>query len=778
MEVLRMRPGLFKEEAQVDTRISFVPFVRFLKEKAQNSNDARSRFYKHIVERFESNPDVLQPLEMEDLDKYKEYLDIVTAAVFPIMTDSDKDVYGIGVPFRFSIFYYSSLFKHLFTENGNGNVAVIPNGLSMDKIAQDRRGWLYKQVLERFYGFEMNYDHSVIHHIKSQETGLRRYFKLHLDARFMDIKVKGPLPELDKEMVCNHGGSIDELSEILPLSMFQLEGFVIWTVQDVTRDEMMNYIKNLVLKISAENEVKSYLQLNDALQALLENKDIAVHVMPFLKVKNKYVLESEFATSSVILGMQGNEKQQQQLYQQLVQYLENHKDPLNIASLDDVSLTLYPFLKFLPHKGVRSFVLVGIEYENELLGMVEIASPESNGLPYQKVARIEYLLPLITLMLRKSVDIQAARISNVIKQKFTALQPSVEWKFIDAAWQYLHDPEQGKNEIENITFNEVYPLYGAVDVRNSSVERGMALQEDLREQLLLIQQCLERMEKELDLPLLEELQFKNQSLLRNISQSLVAEEEAQVNEFLDYEIAPTFRHLFDSYPSLQPMLAKYFDTVNKTEGHVFHHRRRYEDSLARINTVLNDFLEKERDGIQNSFPCYFEKYRTDGVEYNIYIGQSIAQNKKFDLLYLRNLQLWQLTSMAGIARMTNKLQHELEVPLQTTQLILIHSNPIDISFRLDERRFDVEGAYNIRYEIIKKRIDKVHIRSTGERLTQPGKIALVYNYAREAEEYRKYIHFLQNKNILLPDIEMLELEELQGISGLKAMRVTVNMDFE
>ena len=134
--------------------------------------------------------------------------------------------------------------------------------------------------------------------------------------------------------------------------------------------------------------------------------------------------------------------------------------------------------------------------------------------------------------------------------------------------------------------------------------------------------------------------------------------------------------------------------------------------------------------------------------------------------------------MAGIARMTHKLQHDLEVPLQTTQLILIHSNPIDISFRLDERRFDVEGAYNIRYEIIKKRIDKVHIRETGERLTQPGKIALVYNYAREAEEYRKYIHFLQNKNILLPEIEMLELEELQGISGLKAMRVTVNMDFE
>ncbi|MCK7559308.1 hypothetical protein MKQ70_31820 [Chitinophaga sedimenti] len=118
----------------------------------------------------------------------------------------------------------------------------------------------------------------------------------------------------------------------------------------------------------------------------------------------------------------------------------------------------------------------------------------------------------------------------------------------------------------------------------------------------------------------------------------------------------------------------------------------------------------------------------------------------------------------------------LKVPLQTTQLILVHSNPIEISFRKDERRFDVEGAYNIRYEIMKKRIDKVRIRETKQRLTQPGTIALVYSYAREAEEYRKYIEFLQNKNILKPGIEMLELEELQGISGLKAMRVEINFD--
>ena len=97
-------------------------------------------------------------------------------------------------------------------------------------------------------------------------------------------------------------------------------------------------------------------------------------------------------------------------------------------------------------------------------------------------------------------------------------------------------------------------------------------------------------------------------------------------------------------------------------------------------------------------------------------------------------------------------------------------------FRRDERKFDVEGSYNIRYEIIKKRLDKVRVKDTGERLTQPGKIAMVYSNQKEVVEYQEYIEFLKNKNILKPGVELLELEELQGVKGMKAMRVEINLE--
>jgi hypothetical protein len=88
----------------------------------------------------------------------------------------------------------------------------------------------------------------------------------------------------------------------------------------------------------------------------------------------------------------------------------------------------------------------------------------------------------------------------------------------------------------------------------------------------------------------------------------------------------------------------------------------------------------------------------------------------------------------------------------------------------------VEGGYNIRYHIIKKRIDKVTLKNSRERLTQPGKIALIYFNQKDADEYISFINHLQEKKILKDDLEYLDLEELQGVSGLKALRVGVDTE--
>jgi hypothetical protein len=176
------------------------------------------------------------------------------------------------------------------------------------------------------------------------------------------------------------------------------------------------------------------------------------------------------------------------------------------------------------------------------------------------------------------------------------------------------------------------------------------------------------------------------------------------------------------------------------------------------------------------FPHYFEKQKTDGVDYQIYVGSALLEDGRVDPLCLRNLRLWQLMVSCGIGVRAHRLRDRLPIPLETTHLILVQHAPLSIRFRFDEKRFDVDGAYDIRYEIVKKRIDKAVVQDTSERATQPGKLAIVYNQPAEAQEYRAYIEYLQSLGYLSGPVESLELGELQGVQGLRALRVPIALD--
>ena len=72
------------------------------------------------------------------------------------------------------------------------------------------------------------------------------------------------------------------------------------------------------------------------------------------------------------------------------------------------------------------------------------------------------------------------------------------------------------------------------------------------------------------------------------------------------------------------------------------------------------------------------------------------------------------------------------------------------------------------------RMDKANIKGTNERITQPGHIAIIYSQEQDAIDYTKYLDFLASKKFVQPDYQDFELEDLQGITGLKALRAKVN----
>src|SRR5690606_8199435 len=126
----------------------------------------------------------------------------------------------------------------------------------------------------------------------------------------------------------------------------------------------------------------------------------------------------------------------------------------------------------------------------------------------------------------------ANRIERVLRQKFTAIHPSVEWRFLESAKRYLERYDQkGKASIEPILFKEVYPLYGQCDIVGSSLTRNRSIQQDFITNLSLIKEVLKIAARKLDMPLVGRYIHQTEEHIKYLSKEMQSTDEPF---FMDY----------------------------------------------------------------------------------------------------------------------------------------------------------------------------------------------------------------------------------------------------
>jgi preprotein translocase subunit SecA len=171
----------------------------------------------------------------------------------------------------------------------------------------------------------------------------------------------------------------------------------------------------------------------------------------------------------------------------------------------------------------------------------------------------------------------------------------------------------------------------------------------------------------MEFPLLKEIQFRIDKYIESASDTLLSDDEMMIYDFLQNDLDALFKNLRSRKPELKKTIDTYFAALDPQRKIIYHQRKAYEESITRINDVLDRFMDGEQQSAQEVYPHYFERYITDGIEFNIYIGQSISPYKPFNEMYVNNLKLWQLSLLAKAARVTNALEKRLSLPLQTTQ---------------------------------------------------------------------------------------------------------------
>jgi len=672
--------------------------------------------------------------------------------------------------------YYDQI---LLTENGYN---LMTSGLVEEEkdpatgnSATVRAGML---ILSKIYGEELPHLESTEINYRHKDSGLLTHFLMMPNMEHIEIVVHGKKPELSRTQIREllaQPNNIELWLECLPVETFSFKGLEITQAVDLTPQIAQSQLQHLLLKREAVLSSARIKELGKVLCNLLRVPDLemGIHAIDYPlrnMVAHQHLVRQDLLASKI----------QDLLDPELGStiYSETCKSG-NIKIFDDLEDCLAeadPISDSFLAIGFKSVVLIPL-YGNDdhIVGMLQLASKRSYAFNNLIIKQLENVIPLFRQAIRRTRTDMEFRIQSVMRQTFTDLDPRVEWKFVKAAADMI-EQTTGENDflpsIDPIRFEDVWALYGQADIVGSSKLRNDAVRRDMIAELKAAIQLLEAPAIDLLFPLAGKLAFDGRKLLSRLSEEMTPNDEQEVQRFLAVNFNPTLKQLGDTKEAKQ-RVATYHQELATSRKNGISNRQAYEESVSRLSKAISKAITSSEEDAQRIIPHYFSKYRTDGIEFNIYAGQSLLPSGTFDKVHLQNLRLWQLQALINVTKSVAGLQDSLPMKMTTAQLIFAFGQPITIQFRMDEKRFDVEGAYNVRYEVIKKRIDKALVLGTNQRLTQPNHLAVVYTHVTDRKVYLDLLGYLSESGQVTGEVEELELEPMQGVDGLMALRVRV-----
>ncbi|PZD79252.1 GAF domain-containing protein [Mesonia sp. K7] len=714
---------------------------------------------------------------LNDLPKYKEPIDLLLDDLFPSVLTENEIKIAMAIPsgpFPEIFLKTTKRFDNILKDAGEDYKLELRNHTKADNYIN---GCL--AILNSYYGFNVDTSRPLYFDIPD-ENGIVKNYRLAINADFIEFfptKKAKEIKDEDIDDLIQNLDDIDMWKEKFPPNSWIFRGFFLINLTDVTVDDGISDLKTELLnnQILMDNENLGEDML-EIFRSIYRIPDLEIGFTLFDKNIKEFFKVPKSKISSYLLGDLNSAHYKKVLNRDEREIIFEDSNYLSIPNTA-VYLKKHEksvLAKHLVNAGVKSYIMAPIDKNKRLLGVLELSSTRKNELSNINAIKLEDIIPYIETAVERYQTEHENRIKAVIQSECTSIHPSVLWVFEEEANRYINDLDaDGIASFRDISFNNIYPLYGQIDIVGSSDERNNAIQQDLLNQLSAITQIIDEAYEIDAIPIYEQIKFRIEEFSEELHENLNASSEQKIIQFIQSELDPIIDHINDNSTKLRKKVAAYKESIDQETGVVYNYRKNFDDSVQRINRTLARYIDRKQVDAQKIYPHYFERYKTDGVDHNMYIGGEMVKNRPFNKVYLYNLRLWQLQVMCEMENKFYMVQKNAPLQLDGASLILVFSSTLSIRYRMDEKKFDVDGTYNARFEIIKKRIDKAFIKDTEERITQKGKIVIVYSQKEDELEYLRYIKYLQKKNYLGEEVELLELEDVQGVVGLKAIRVNV-----
>jgi len=742
--------------------------VRLLVEK----NELVKQHLEGLIATFEQYPILSEGIKTEEeLTGLKKVIDLLMGDLFP-QALSMNEIKAASIPMQPVHFYYSTRFENIIKATGNDFKFQLADFTEDEMYIMS-----CTYILASHFKVNTDYQKPLYYPIPDKDGNIKTY-RLAMNADFINISPTEKsldISQKDIDLLLQNYDNIDLWKEKFPPNSWDLKGFILINFIDVTVDTVISDLKSDMLNHTISND--NFDDFQSDFKRYFNNPELLIGFTKYDSNTDSFVNPPGKQVASFILGKMDELSCKTGFCHFSYDKVVKENKYLTISDIDGaLSMGKNTVLSQLQKQGFKSCIIAPIVVDETLIGTLEIVSPNKNDLTSINASKLDIIMPYLIATSKRSIQESENYIKAIIQNECTAIHPTVLWKFEEEAERFMQNTlvNNGvKANFKDVVFNHVYPLFGQIDIIGSSTVRNEAIQADFIKQLQLVKAIFTNAYKKETLEFYQQVVLQIEDFITELKSTFNTTSEEQLLHFLKNEVNPIVPHIKGLSSSLKEQVIQYKETINIETGVVYDKRKDYENAVEFINTQMASVMDKKQKEAQQIYPHFFERFKTDGVEHNMYIGQSLVKNKPYNSVYLKNLRLWQLTTMCEMEQSFYEIQKDKPVQLDCASLALVFGNSLSVRYRVDEKKFDVDGAYNARYEIIKKRIDKAHIKGTDERITQKGKLVIVYSQKKDELEYLRYIKFLQSKNYLEEIVELVELEDLQGVVGLKAIRVNI-----
>jgi len=756
-------------------KISFNKLLNHYEKLIEADNDFIAANARRVIQIADDNP--LLREGFSDLDVFKIYETeiegILQDTFSPLLTKNE--IKTASIPFHDFTFNSSERFKSIIKTAGDDFELQIKN------MPTDQTYIIACTIILNFcYGYDLNFKRPFLYEIPDV-NGIMRYYKILYNADFIEITPTKNAPKItqeDYDQLLDNFDTIELWKEKFPAQSYLFKGFVISNIFDVTDDQSISNVKSSLIGEDKRKDASFMQNFHEIFRSLLGLTDIKVGFSIYNEEEDSFERVYGVGINSYLLNNNNSLKCSEAMCDVSYKTLLKNREFYTVSDVDNfynLSKGKIQQYKTLKAQNIKSAILAPIANDKGLMGILEIVSQQPKVLNSINANKLVDVMPFIVSSVERSKNEEENLIEAIIQKECTSIHSSVHWRFEQEARNYIKTQISTgeKPTFKKIVFDNVYPLFGQIDVKGSSDARNSATQKDLALQLNLAEKILAKSLKQKSLPVYEQIKFQITAFSDELNSNFKVDSEHAITGFLIDEVKPIFHLIAETQNSLKKDIDGYFSKVDTDLDVIYFYRKHYDDTVKLINKNMSSLLDEKQVKAQEMYPHFFERFKTDGVEHNMYIGESITKQDSFNKIYLYNLRLWQLQVMCEMENAYYHNQHDYPIALDVASMVLVFNQPLSISFRMDEKRFDVDGTYNARYEVVKKRVDKANIKGTQERITQKGKLTIVYSQKEDEDEYVRYIKFLQSKNVLDKDFEILELQDLQGVTGLKALRASI-----